>query len=453
MFTVLKIALGLIGLGIVVFIHELGHFIAARLAGIEVEAFSIGWGKPIIKKKIGLVEYRLGLFPLGGYCKMRGDNDYQEVWENKNRGIEAPAGSFFAARPWKRIFAAFAGPLFNFLFAVIVLSVIWGKGIEIETLDNRIVLLKDIDGQNYPADKGGLLSGDRVIEINGKAINNYRDLQENIALNPDKDLSFAVNRNGKRVLLTIHPNLDKSGTGKIGVYPWTNPEAAGIKSGSAAEKAGLKPGDLILSVNGKELPYTVAFLTIFKDSKPADFSIDYKRNGINGTAEFTNVDSSSGIPDLGIEYPSIRYKTPRLSPLSAFFKGGKEAAKTFAISVKSLRLLFNKEIDLTKTISGPARITYMVGEIAAGGFSESIQTGVGSAINFLALISIALCLMNLLPLPILDGGMILLYLIEMIKRRPIHPRAISVLQTAGMVIIFGLMIFAVFNDILFFANR
>ena len=454
MFTVLKIALGLIGLGIVVFIHELGHFIAARLSGIDVEAFSIGWGKPIVKKKIGTVEYRLGLFPLGGYCKMRGDNDYQEVWENNKNGIEPPDGSFFAARPWKRIFTAFAGPLFNFIFAVIVLSVIWGKGIEIETLENKIVLLKDVDGQSYPADQGGLLSGDRIIEINGKAINNYRDLQENIALNPDKDLSFTVNRNGKRVLLTVHPNLDKSGTGKIGVYPWTNPTIAGIKSGSAAEKAGLKPGDLILAVNGEELPYTVAFLTIFKDSKPANFSVDYERNGTSETAEINNVDfSSGGIPDLGIEYPSIKFNTPGLSPFAALFKGGKEAAKTFAISVKSLGLLFKKEIDLTQAISGPARITYMVGDIAAGGFSESVKTGIGSAINFLALISIALCLMNLLPLPILDGGMITLYVIEMVRRRPIHPKAISAFQTAGMVIIFSLMIFAVFNDILYFTGR
>ena len=451
--TVLKIAMGLVGLGIVVFIHELGHFLAARLAGIDIEAFSIGWGKPILKKKIGTVEYRLGLFPLGGYCKMRGDSDYQEVWEKNKNGIEPAPGTYFAARPWKRIFAAFSGPLFNFLFAVIVLSVIWGKGIEIETMENKIVLLSDIDGQNYPSDQGGLLSGDRIIEINGKEINNYRDIQENIALNAEVLLPIKAERNGRIVELEVRPSLEKdTGAGKIGVYHWTSPLVTAVRSGSAAEKAGLKSGDLLLAIDGKELPYTVAFLKIFKNEKPLNFSVDYERNGIRETTELRDVAFPSNFPDLGLEFPILRFKTPALSPIDALVVGSREALKTLVVSVKSLSLLFNKNMDLTKAVSGPVRITYLMGEVAAGGFSESIKTGLSSAFNILALISIALCMMNLLPLPILDGGMIILYLVEMIKRKPIHPKAISVFQTAGIVIIFSLMIFAAFNDILFFTR-
>ena len=451
--VVLKVILGLFGLGIVVFVHELGHFIAARLSGIDVEAFSIGWGKPFLKKKIGSVEYRLGYFPVGGYCKMRGDNDYQEIWEKKINGIDPEPGTYFAAQPWKRIFSSFTGPLFNFIFAVLVLSVIWGMGIETVTLENRIVLLADIDGKNYPSDQGGLLTGDTIIEINGKKINNYRDIQENIALNPGKDLPVTVIRKGETLKLTIHPYLDKDGAGKIGVYHWTEPLVTAVRSGSPAEKAGLRSGDRILAVNGEELPYTVAFARIFKDAKPEVFSLDFERNGTTNTVEVRDVAYSSGFPDLGIEYPTVRFKTPVLSPVRALAVGYREAVKTFAISVKSLGLLFKKGIDLTQAISGPARITYMVGDIAAEGFGKSATAGFMSALNFLALISIALCLMNLLPLPILDGGMIILYLIEMIKRRPIHPKAVSVFQTTGIVIISCLMIFAVFNDILFFTNR
>jgi len=456
--TALKIILGLCGLGVVVFIHELGHFIAARLSGIDVEAFSIGWGKPILKKKIGTVEYRLGLFPLGGYCKMRGDGDYQEIWENNKNGIDPPAGTFFAAKPWKRIVTAFAGPLFNFLFAIIALAAIWGRGMEIETLENRVVLLSDIDGQSYPADQGGLLTGDKIVSINGKAINHYRDMQESIALNPDTDLSFTVLRDGQTYNLSLRSRLERNGAGIIGVYPWVTPLVQAIRPNSPAEKAGLQPGDRLLAVNleglpPEEIPYTVAFLRIFKDHTPAEFSLDYERNGIRETAEFRDVEFSSGAPNLGIEYPSISFKTPSLSPPAALVLGGREAVRTFAVSVKSLGLLFRKEIDLNQAVAGPARITYMVGDIAAGGFEKSVSAGFVSILNFLSLISIALCLMNLLPLPILDGGMIILYLIEMIKRKPIHPKAVSVFQTAGMVIIFGLMVFAAFNDILFFANR
>ena len=451
--TLVKVVLGLFGLGIVVFIHELGHFLAARLSGIDVEAFSIGWGKPILKKKIGTVEYRLGLFPLGGYCKMRGDNDYQETWENKKNGIEPPEGSFFAAHPLKRVFTAFAGPLFNFLFAVIVLSAILGRGTEFETLENRIVLLKEIDNQSHPADQAGLLTGDRITAIAGNPTNNFRDIMENITLNPDKDIPVTVLRDNVEVNLTIRPVLDSSGAGKIGVYSWTTPYVKTIKSGGAAEKAGLREGDLLLAVNGTELPYTVAMLKIFSVSKPESFTVEYERDGEIQTAVFNNVLYSSNNPDLGIEFPVITVKTPSLPPWSALYSGSREAVKTLIISVKSLGLLFKKGIDLTQAVSGPARITYMMGDVAAGGFSESVGTGFSSLMGFLALISIALCIMNLLPLPIIDGGMIILYMAEMVSRKPIHPRAVSVFQTIGIVIIFSLMIFAIFNDILFFTSR
>ena len=170
---VVKILLGLIGLGVVVFVHELGHFLAARLVGIDVEAFSLGWGKPILKKKIGAVEYRLGMFPIGGYCKMSGDTEFQKAYESKAKAIAPVKGTFYGAAPWRRILVSFAGPAFNLLFAVLVLSVIWGIGFEINTLDNRIVLVSDINpGEQYPADLSGLKTGDRITGINGKLVAN-----------------------------------------------------------------------------------------------------------------------------------------------------------------------------------------------------------------------------------------------------------------------------------------
>jgi regulator of sigma E protease len=450
---IVKILLGLFGMGIVVFVHELGHFIGARLAGIDVEAFSIGWGRPVLKKKIKGVEYRLGMFPVGGYCKMRGDAEFQEVWENNEKGQGPEKGSFYGTSPLGRIIACFGGPFFNLIFAALVLSFIWGIGFEIQTLDNRIVLQSELNNENvYPADEAGFKTGDRIIEVNGKKTNYYHEIQENIAINPKKLLPVTVDREGKKTTLYVRPNLDKNtGMGRIGVYFWTDTVIEDIVPGGDAAIAGLLPGDRITAVNGTPVINTIDFLRALETDSAGSAgagtaTVDYTRNGIENKAEL--VLSESGENALGIVWPRVTYRSPPLSPPAAVVKGVSESWKTLVISLRSLALLF-QGIKLTEAVSGPVRITYMVGDIATEGFGRSFMAGLRSMADFLALISIALCVMNLLPLPVLDGGMIVLALVEWIRRKPIHPKAIRVFQTVGVALISGLMIFALFGDIMY----
>jgi len=446
----LKIALGLFGLGIVVFVHELGHFLAARFVGIGVEAFSIGWGNPILKKKIGDVEYRLGMFPIGGYCKMRGENEFREAWENNENGIQPVKGTFFGASPMGRILVLFAGPLFNVVFAALVLSVIWGIGFEMQTLDNRIVLASELREGSYPADEAGFKTGDRIIEVNGKKTGYFHEVQENIAVNPEKVLPVTVDRQGETVKLLVKPDLDKStGAGRIGVYFWTDPVVADLVPNGNAAIAGLLPGDHIIRVNGQAVTNTIDLMKAL-ESNSSIASIDYIRGGTEKKTEI--VLSQSDGDNLGIIWPRVQYRSPSLSPPAALAKGVSESWKTLVISLKSLSLLF-KGIELTEAVSGPVRITYMVGDIAAEGFGQSFGTGLRSLADFLALISVALCVMNLLPLPVLDGGMIILCVVEILRRKPLHPKAIRAFQTVGVALICGLMIFAVFGDIQYLARR
>jgi regulator of sigma E protease len=453
---VVKIILGLIGLGVVVFVHELGHFLAARLVGIDVEAFSIGWGNPILKKKIGNVEYRLGMFPVGGNCKMRGESEFNEAWEQHKSGVEPVKGTLFGAHPLARILVFFAGPFFNLLFAMLVLSIIWGIGFEIQTLDNKIVLASEYDiGNVYPADNVGLKTGDRIIEINGKKTNNFHDVLKNIAVNPGKQLPLTVDRQGETINFLVTPELVKStGAGMIGVTFWSDPVASDIVPGSDAAIAGLAPGDRIIRVNGENVTHTVDVSKALALQGPAANSaiaeIDYIRDGVENHANIVLTQSDKG--GLGIVWPTIQYRTPNLSPPAALAKGVSESWNTLIISLRSLSLLF-KGIDLTQAVSGPVRITYMVGEIATEGFGQSIGTGLRSMGEFLALISIALCIMNLLPLPILDGGLIVLTIVEMIRRKPLHPKTIGAFQTVGVALIIGLMVFAIFGDIQYFVRR
>ncbi|MDR1025169.1 MAG: RIP metalloprotease RseP [Treponema sp.] len=445
-----KILLGFAGLGIVVFVHELGHFLAARLVGIDVEAFSIGWGKPVLKKTVRGTEYRLGLFPLGGYCKMKGENEFQEAWEKKQASITPSPGSFFGVGPFRRILVSFAGPFFNLVFAVLVFAVIWGMGFEVDTLENRIILASDMSpGESYPADGAGLRTGDRILAINGNETPYYHDVREGISINPGKNLSLVVDREGEHLDISIMPELDKqTGAGKIGVYFWTDPVLDSVTGPAAA--AGLQSGDRILRVNGEDLPHTLALAKIM-EGQPQELKLDYERNGLQGEITLIPAYTETGA-ELGLSYRSLRYRAPPLSLPGALSRGIGETWKTLVVSLESLVLLF-KGIDLTQAVSGPLRITYMTGDIAAAGFSESIGAGFSSLANFLALISIALCVMNLLPLPVLDGGAIVLYLIEAIKRKPLHPRTISAFQAVGVVLIFGLLIFAVFGDILYLVRH
>ena len=444
----INIALGLVGLGIVVFFHELGHFAAARFTGINVEAFSIGWGNAILKKKIGNTEYRLGMFPIGGYCKMQDASDHS-VSDNIVPQ-EPQKGSYYAASPQARILVCLCGPLFNLIFAILLLSVLWGVGFEINTLGNKIVLASELDpAQLHPADIAGLQTGDRIIEIDGRKINYFHELQESFALNPNKSLPIAIERNGVIIRKNIIPSLDKSsGAGRIGIIIWSDPLIENVINESPAFNAGLRSGDIIKSVNGEQILNNIDFLKI-REQNPEEFIIEYERGGSLHSAHFKREDIQN---ELGFSWAMIRYRTPRLSIPAAIAKGVTEGYRTLTVSITSLRLLF-MGIDLTKAVSGPIRITYMMGDMATQGFGQGLGIGFRSIINFLALISIALCVMNLLPLPVLDGGMTILLLVELIRRKPIPPKAIAIFQTSGMVIIFGLMLFALYGDIMFFARR
>jgi len=277
-------------------------------------------------------------------------------------------------------------------------------------------------------------------------------VQEAIAVHPEAALPLKVERDGELLDLTVRPSLDKStGTGRIGVYFWTNPVVSAVTPGSPAAAAGLEPGDRITAINGEDFLYTVALVRIL-ESRPETLDVEYERGGLPGRTTLTPVYTEAGVEDPGLQWETLTYRTPALNPLAALVKGVRETGETLVVSVRSLGLLF-RGVDLTQAVSGPVRITYMVGEAAAEGFGQSLGTGLRSLGDFLALISIALCVMNLLPLPILDGGMILLFVVEGIRRKPLPPRAVMIFQTVGVVLIISLMVFAVFGDILFLARR
>ncbi|MDR0551739.1 MAG: RIP metalloprotease RseP [Spirochaetaceae bacterium] len=457
---IIKLLLGLVGLGIVVFVHELGHFLIARIVGIKVTAFSLGWGPPALHKTIKGVDYRLGFFPVGGYCKMAGEGEFQKAWEDGKQGIRQERGTFYGESPPRRMAAVAAGPIFNILFAALVFSVMVSAGSEYRTLPSRIVLERDINGKSRPADRAGLQSGDVITSINGKKTETYHDIQEIVALSAKKPMRFTVLRGGETAGETldfvIEPELEKdTGAGRIGVYFWNDPVIESVEEGGAAERAGLLPGDRIVELDGQPFPYTAALSKIYPEGVdiPDTIPIVYERGGERREAVLSILPSEN--PDgvkVGITWASITHKTPPAGFFAAIAGGSGRAVSMFAASARGLTMLF-RGVNVTKAVSGPVRISYMVGDIAAAGFARSPSIAVRSFFEFIAFISIALALMNLLPLPILDGGMFVLFLIEAFMHRPLHPRVFVAFQTAGIIIIGGLMILSVYSDIMFFIRK
>jgi regulator of sigma E protease len=448
---ILTIILGIIGLGIVVFVHELGHFIVAKLNGITVEAFSLGWGKPIYSFPYKGTEYRLGIFPVGGYCKMKGEELFRKALEEKRESIPDEKGSLFSVAVWRRMLTYLAGPLFNFVFAVLVLTLIWYVGFTINTYSNTIVTISDypevFDARgDYPADRAGLESGDRIVEIAGTEIETYADIRQIVARNPREPLSITVERNGRSIESTITPALNKErGMGQIGISAWVEPQIDGVKSDSSAAVAGLQAGDRIMEIAGREVRH---YLDIYAalSGQPERVEVTYRRDGNLRSTELVPGYTEEGSPDLGLSFGGITHRSPRLSPLTALSKGAGEAIRTFTLTIKGIALLFSG-VDLQNTVSGPIRITYMVGEVASEGFSRGVGSGLITLFRFLSLLSVALCFGNLLPIPALDGGLILLSVVEMVKGTSVSPKTFYRYQTVGFILIMLILFFTTFGDI------
>jgi len=444
-----------LGLGLVIIIHEFGHFIAAKASGIQVVAFSVGWGKVLLRKKLRGTEYRLSLFPVGGYCKMKGEEFIKQSVSSQGEIPEPEPGSLFHAPPWKRMLIYFSGPFANFLFSILVLSIIWFVGYSIHTFDNRIILRSETvlsSGQEYPADSAGLQTGDRIVGINRRTVESFKDIEQYITPAAGEELAMTVERGGRTIELQITPRLEpETGAGMIGVAAWVEPVAAAVAEGSAAMQAGVLPGDRIISADGKEVRHSLDLYEVL-GTRPERIELVLLRDGTTRTAAVPVSYTPDGNVDLGFSFSGITILEKERNPVKAIGKGVEETFSTLVLSVKSIALLF-KGVDIRTAVSGPIRITYLVGEVASQGFTQGLGRGLLVVFRFLSMLSVALCFMNLLPIPALDGGFIFVSLAEMVLRKPIRPKFFYRYQIVGFAILFAILILTLFNDVFYLAGQ
>ena len=446
----LKFLIGLPVLGIVVLIHELGHFIAARLCGVSVETFSIGWGPVLLRKKIGATEYRLSAIPLGGYCGMKGELAFREAYEKKLSTIPQEPGSLFSVHPLKRIIIAFAGPFANLVLAAFALAGVSMLGQSYYTSDNRIVPVYSLDpSDNAPARAADLRIGDRIVQVGREKTATFADIQHEIALHPDEELTLIIERGTEQLSKTIRPVLNKkTGAGQIGIYRYVPLEVASVRKDSAADIAGMKAGDLIIGADGTALDNQMSLVYFFQNYTQKSVLFELIRDGEHIELPVTLVHTEDGSIDLGIHWQYLVVTEPGAGFIAGLQKGIIRTVDLLGITLKSLTLLF-KGLNMTDAVAGPVRISSLIGGLAADGFSANIKAGVVNVAEIVAVICVSLFLMNLLPIPVLDGGLIFTAFLECIVRRQIPPRILYYTQFIGIAFIAVLFFFALWADILY----
>jgi regulator of sigma E protease len=438
---VTTILLGIIAIGILIFVHELGHFLMARAVGIRVEVFSIGWGKGLLSFTWKETKIQLGWIPFGGYCKLAGDSLRDDLQDSPDE--------YYTSSPLRRILVALGGPVFNFIFAVLLFSMIIFIGYEIKTFSNRILLAKaqDISGEDRktPAQSAGLLDGDVIIEIEGKTITNWDDITENIVRNALKPLQIKVIREGTLHELMVVPELDEeTGRGLIGIYPWVEPVIGDIVKGEPADVGGLEKGDIILSVDGVKIIHHMDFYNAIQGKSGSVLAVTISRE--SGQKELVLIPKVvDGYDSAGISFQTDTFMSEKFPVHISFGRGVLKSIEGVNDTVRGIYLLFSGKIRAKSAVAGPAKLVYISGVIAKEGFTYFLQV--------LSYISIAFFIMNLIPFPALDGSHVVISLFEIITRKKPNLKVIQRIQAFGFIFLIAVLIFVTMNDISSFFGK
>jgi regulator of sigma E protease len=413
-------------LGVLIFIHEAGHFLVAKLFKVRVLVFSFGFGKRLFGFQRGDTDYRVSLIPLGGYVRMAGDIPDDET---------PPAPDEFLGRPkWQRFLILFAGPAANILLAITFLTWLNMAGTEV-LKENRPLLGAVLEGQ--PADQAGLKMGDLILEANGQKIETWDDLKLAISLHPDTPVELHFLRDGNEMTTTVVPEKRQTEygiSGIAGVQKYLDTEIGRVREGSAAEKAGLRPGDRIVEANGMPVTQLAELEGVFDKTRAKTIAVKVDRGG--SVEELKLPPSEDGDLYRGVFPPTVTQKLP-LVP--AFRESLEQNWKMVTYAGIVISRMFKMQGSV-KEFSGPISIARISGEM--------LRTGWKAVVFLMAGISLQLGIMNLLPIPVLDGGHIAILLVEGVARRDLSIQVKERIQQLGFAVLAALMLVVLYNDVI-----
>jgi regulator of sigma E protease len=416
-------------LGVLVFVHELGHFLMARRIGVRVLTFSLGFGPKLLRYQRGDTEYCISAIPLGGYVKMAG-----ETAEDPRSGRD---DEFLSKTKWQRFQVLIMGPAMNVLLAIVVMAGVLYRGADVPAYESQPPVVGSVVGGS-PAERAGIEPGDRIVSVAGREVPTWERFFVTVMPRANREIELVLERDGQRRLIDIVPDAQtKYEMGDIGVLPELRPQVQNVLAGEAADEAGFRRGDVILAVDGR--PVDREFdLRKEISSRPGEAMTFTMRRGDQSLDLVATPRELDGTARLGFNFTPYEVRTIEPGPLQAVQMSVKRNLEWSTLIFQTLGGLILGETS-PRQLMGPVGIAQLSGGAAEAGWIPLL--------TLLAMISLNLGIINLLPIPVLDGGHIFIMALEGIARRDFSVRLKEKMLMAGLVVLMVLMVTVIYNDL------
>ena len=416
-------------LGVLIFVHELGHFMMARRIGVRVHTFSLGFGPKLLSFRRGDTEYCISAIPLGGYVKMAG--------ENPDDARSGAPDEFLSKTKWQRFQVLVMGPVMNLALAFLVMALVLYQGAQVPAFEQEPVIVGSLSDQSV-AKAAGVLPGDHIVRVDGKSVDTWEQFEMAVLGKAKREVTFAIERGGRPVEVRLVPAAQgKYELGEVGIRPVMHPQIRGITHDSPAKAAGLQTEDAVLAAAGEKGISNTRLVEIIKANEGKPLVLEIKRHGAVQSVTVTprNI---GGIVMIGAQLSELELRTVEPGPLEALKMSAVQNWTWATMIVQTLGGLFTHSTSV-KQLMGPVAIADLSGTAAEQGWV--------ALFNLMAMISLNLGLLNLMPIPVLDGGHIAILAMEGVSRREFSLKVKEKMLLAGFVLLLMLMVTVIYNDL------
>lgn len=416
-------------LGVLIFVHELGHFMMARKIGVRVLTFSLGFGPKLLSFQRGDTEYRVSAIPLGGYVKMAGENP-----DDPRAGAD---DEFLSKTKWQRFQVLIMGPLMNLILAVVVMAVVLYQGADVPAYEQQPPVVGAVEAGS-PAERSGVRPGDRILSVEGTSVDTWERFFVAVMPRAERQITLVVEREGRPMTLQVTPDAETDfDIGDIGVVPRMFPQVRSVRGGDRADQAGILPGDVIVAVDGEPITSDRPLVGLINDSPETSLRFTIRRGQQELELDVTPA-LVGAIGLIGVELSPYELRRIEPGPLQAVQMSLQRNYEWSSMIFQTLWGLFTRETS-PKQLMGPVAIAQLSGGAA--------RIGWVALFSLMAMISLNLGILNLLPIPVLDGGHIFIMGLEGLSGRDLSLRVKEKLLMAGFAVLVMLMVTVIYNDL------